>query len=169
MSNPLTRITLLALLVAAGACVQPPAREASIAEPSLTAPATEDVEAIVTQLERDWVAAIAKKDGAALDRLLADDFNGTSPSAHTYTKQMAIEDLATGKYVVESMEMDEVSVNAYGDTAVAFASQNEKSRYGDTDTSGHYHYTNVWVKRDGRWQAVASHGTHYSSGHVARS
>ena len=28
-------------------------------------------------------------------------------------------------------------------------------------TSGHYHFTNVWVKRDGRWQVVASHGTRY--------
>ena len=126
---------------------------------------TEEVEATVAQLERDWVAAILKKDAAALERLLADEFAGVSPTAHYYDKGMAIDDLATGTYQVESMALDEVSVNAYGDFAVAFASQQEKSRYAGADISGHYHYTNVWVNRNGGWQVVASHGTRYDTPH----
>jgi ketosteroid isomerase-like protein len=125
----------------------------------------EDVPATISQLEREWVAAIVNKDQAALGRLLADDFVGTSPTAHFYTKDMAVADLARGTYVVDAMDLDEISVNVYGDTAVAFASQDETSRYATTDISGHYHYTNVWVKKDGRWQAVASHGTRYQTGH----
>ena len=121
----------------------------------------------VTQLERDWVAAIVKKDTAAIDRLLAENFNGTSPTAHTYSKPMAIDDLKGGNYVVTRMELDEVSVNSYGNVAVVFASQEEKSSYKGQDISGHYHYTDVWVKMDGRWQAVASHGTRYDKGHAA--
>jgi ketosteroid isomerase-like protein len=123
------------------------------------------IEAAVAQLERDWVSAIVKKDAAALDRLLAEEFAGVSPTAHYYDKRMAMDDLTTGTYQVESMALDEVSVNAYGDSAVAFASQQEKSRYAGTDISGHYHYTNVWVHRDGRWQVVASHGTRYDTPH----
>jgi ketosteroid isomerase-like protein len=117
------------------------------------------------QLEREWVAAILKKDTAALDRLLAEEFAGVSPTAHYYNKMTAIDEIAGGTYTVESMELDELSVNPYGDVAVAFASQEEKSRYGNVDTSGHYHYTNVWAFKDGRWQAVASHGTRYDKGH----
>jgi ketosteroid isomerase-like protein len=146
------------------------AREESRVSPAgealpVVATAGEDVQATITQLEREWVAAIVNKDQAALDRLLADDFVGTSPTAHFYTRDMAIGDLSRGIYVVDSMNMDEISVNVYGDTAVAFASQDEKSRYGNTDSSGHYHYTNVWVKKGDRWQAVASHGTRYQTGH----
>ena len=126
---------------------------------------TKEVEAAVTQLERDWVAAIVRKDAAVLDRLLAEEFAGVSPTAHYYDKGMAIDDLTAGTYQVESMALDEVSVNPYGDVAVAFASQQEKSRYAGTDLSGHYHYTNVWVRRDGRWQVVASHGTRYDTPH----
>jgi hypothetical protein len=37
--------------------------------------------------------------------------------------------------------------------------QSEKSRHGSDDFSGHYLFTNVWVKRNGQWQAVASHGS----------
>jgi len=54
------------------------------------------------------------------------------------------------------MTMDEVSVNVYGNTAVAFTSQQEKSKLNGKDISGHYHFTNVWVKKDGKWQVVAS-------------
>ena len=133
--------------------------------PPAAAAGTEEIEATVAQLERDWVSAIVKKDTAALDRLLAEEFAGVSPTAHYYDKRMAIDDLTTGTYQVESMALDEVSVNAYGGFAVAFASQQEKSRYAGTDISGHYHYTNVWVNRDDRWQVVASHGTRYDTPH----
>jgi hypothetical protein len=80
---------------------------------------------------------------------------GTSPAAHTYTRAASINYLKPASYFVESRDRDEVSVNVYGDTAVAFTSQGEKSRYDNRDTSGHSHFTNVWLNRDGRWQVVA--------------
>ena len=128
-------------------------------------PAANSVEAAITQLERDWATAIVKKDATTLNRLLADEFNGTSPTAHTFPKTVAIEELKSGKYVVESMVLDEISVNVYGDVAVAFTSQKEKSEYSGKDTSGHYHFTDVWAKKGGRWQVVASHGSRFNEGH----
>ena len=170
MKRSLLPVAALTLAVGA-ACAQGDTHEPSPApaSPIVEGTSGEDVEGAIMQLERDWVSAIVNKDAATLERLLADDFAGTSPSAHTYTKKMAIDDLTTGVYTVQSMTMDEVSVNTYGNTAVAFASQDEKSRYGNADISGHYHYTNVWVKKDGRWQAVASHGTRYNATHQPRS
>ena len=168
MTHKLTCIVVLGSMLTAGACARETRQEAAPATPAVAAAPTESreqIEATITQLERDWVAAIVKKDTASLDRLLADEFNGTSPTAHTYTKAMAIDDLKNGTYVVDSMDLDEVSVNAYGDTAVAFTSQEEKSRYAGKDLGGHYHFTDVWTKRDGRWQAVASHGSRYATGH----
>ena len=117
------------------------------------------VESTITQLERNWAKAIVEKDTGTLERLLAKEFNGTSPTAETYSREMAIEDIKHGVYVVSMMDLDEISVNVFANTAVAFTSQNEISRYGDKDFSGHYHYTDVWVKRGGRWQVVASHGS----------
>jgi ketosteroid isomerase-like protein len=128
-----------------------------------------DVEKTIIQLENSWVSAIVSKDLATLDRLLAPEFNGTSPNAHTFPREVAISDLKSGMYVVTKMHMDEVSVNVFGDVAVAFTSQEEVSRYGDIDLSGHYHYTNVWVKRNGRWQVVASHGSRFDKPHATSS
>jgi len=119
------------------------------------------VEQTIAQLERAWVAAIVDKDLVMLDELLAPEFNGTGPNAVTYSKGIAIADLKSGAYVVDKMSVDEISVNVFGDTAVAFTSQEEKSKYGNQDFSGHYHFTNVWVKRNGNWQVVASHGSRF--------
>jgi ketosteroid isomerase-like protein len=166
MFRHLMLLAATAVVAIAMGCAREQPRPVTVADTSTAVATTgEEIQATITQLERDWVSAIVKKDQAALDRLLAEDFAGTSPTAHFYTKSRAIADLAQGAYVVEAMNLDEISVNVYGDTAVAFASQDEKSRYEDTDVSGHYHYTNVWVKRDGRWQAVASHGTRYQTDH----
>ena len=166
--SPLVPILLVSTFAVAS-CAQGPSPQGSSA-PATVAPAaapqpTENVEAVITQLERDWVAAIVKKDTATLDRLLAQEFNGTSPTTHTYPRETAIGDIKSGRYVVDSMDLDEISVNSYGTTAVAFTSQEEKSRYDGKNTSGHYHFTDVWVKKDGQWQAVASHGTRYDKGH----
>ena len=157
-------VTLLFVVLAAAlaACTQSaePQKEATPAIAAATA-SPEAVEAEITQLENEWVTAITKKDVAALENLLAEDFNGTSPTGDTFPRSDAIEDLKSGAYVVESMSLDEISVNVYGDTAVVFTSQQEKSKYVGKDNSGHYHFTNVWVKRDGKWKVVASHGSRY--------
>jgi ketosteroid isomerase-like protein len=119
------------------------------------------VESIITQLELKWSLAIVNKDAAALERLLAKEFNGTTPTAQTYSREMAIADLKNGTYDVTMMDLDQIDVNVFGNTAVAFTSQNEISTYGNQDFSGHYHYTDVWVKKNGRWQVVASHGSRF--------
>ena len=151
----------LVLIVSVWSCTNTPQPQATPAPAAAASTAAQDVEATIAQLEKDWVAAIVKKDTATLDRLLASEFAGTSPTAHTYTKSEAIADINDSRYVVDTMDLDEVSVNVYGTTAVSFISQEEKSKYEGKDTSGHYHFTDVWAKKDGNWQAVASHGTRY--------
>ena len=68
---------LIALVLSVGvwSCGDDPQSQdptATATAAAATAPAPpEDVEGIITQLEKDWVAAIQKKDTAALDRILA--------------------------------------------------------------------------------------------------
>ena len=110
-------------------------------------------------LEEAWVNAILHKDIKPLNYVMADDFVGISPNGFRYTKEEAITDLESGSYVVESMVLDSVKVRVFGDMALVTFYQNEKSKFGDEDCSGRYAFTDVWVKRDGIWKAVASQGT----------
>jgi hypothetical protein len=61
-------------------------------------------------------------------------------------------------FVAESLNLEDIKVNIFGDTAVVSLFQVEKSKYDSFDCSGRYGYNDVWVKRDGRWQAVSSYG-----------
>ena len=158
-------LAIVFLAFTATACSPTATGETGSTTPKPAVAASEDVEASIEKLEREWVNAIVRKDVAALDRLLADDFSGTSADAHSYTKTMAINEIKSGKFVATEMNLDEIAVNQYGDVAIAFTSQQEKSSYNGQDTSGHTHFTDVWVRRDGHWQAVASHGTRFSTGH----
>jgi len=110
-------------------------------------------------LEEAWVNAILHKDIKALNYVMADDFGGIGPNGCRYTKKEAITDIESGSYVVESMVLDNVKVRVYGDTAVVTFYQDEKSKFGDENRSGYYTFTDVWVRRDGAWKAVASQGT----------
>ena len=118
--------------------------------------ATEDTTKVITDLENEWVAAIVKKDTDTINRLLADDFSGTTDD-QIYSKADAIEDVKSGTH--ESLDLDNIKVRLFGDTAVVTMGQNEKSRHGNTDFTGHYLFTDVWAKKNGQWFAVASHGS----------
>jgi len=119
-------------------------------------PASDNADQTITRLEHDWVTAIVNKDTVTLDRLIADDFSGTT-NDQIYSKGDAIEDVKTGTH--ESLDLDNIRVRLFGDTAVVTMGQTEKSRHGDSDFSGHYLFTDVWAKRNGQWIAVASHGS----------
>jgi ketosteroid isomerase-like protein len=117
------------------------------------------VEDLIGQLEQDWVTAIVHKDTDMLNRIMADDFTAISPNGQRYTKFEAIADIGSGRYAVESMNLRNINVRVFGDTAIVTVYQNEKSKFGDEDCSGQYAFTDVWLFRDGLWQAVASQGT----------
>jgi ketosteroid isomerase-like protein len=159
-------ILLSAVSVVVWSCVQAPTPAEQKTYPPAISASTEDTVAVITQLEKDWVAAIVNKEVAVLERVLAADFRGTSPGADTYFKADAINDLTSGDYAVKSMDLDEINVTVYGDTAVSFTSQAETSKYLGKDTSGHYHFTDVWFRKDGRWQVVASHGSRFGGLHT---
>jgi ketosteroid isomerase-like protein len=139
---------LLCVLLAASISIGGPVRTSN-----------SSTEEFVSFLEDAWVNAILTKDFNVLNHVMADDFTGISPNGYPYTKQEAIADLQSGSYVVKSMALDQVKVRIFGDTALVTYYQNEKSKYGQEDCSGRYAFTDVWAKRDGSWQAVASQGT----------
>jgi ketosteroid isomerase-like protein len=150
-------IAVLAWIFLVASCSGGPATAPSATTIS-AAPASENPEQVITRLEHEWVAAIVKKDADSIARLLADDFTGTTDD-QIYSKADAIEDVKTGTH--ESLELDNLKVRIFGDTAVVTMGQTEKSRHGDADFSGHYLFTDVWAKKNGSWIAVASHGSRF--------
>jgi ketosteroid isomerase-like protein len=148
-------LVIIASTLLAGGCAGSP--QESKAAPAISpAVNSEETQQVITRLEHEWVTAILAKDTATIDRLLAADFVGTT-NDQKYFKDDAIKDVQTGTH--DSLELNDIDVRVFGNTAIATMSQDEKSKHGDEDFSGKYLFTNVWIKTDGQWRAVASHGS----------
>jgi len=124
--------------------------------------ASEDVEKKIMQLERDWGDALAKRDLAALDRILGDDHSVITKDGSVLTKAQEL--AKHSESADELFDFEPMKVRVFGDTAVVIGGHREKSQYQGRDTSGHYRWMDVFVKRDGGWQAVASELTRVEEG-----
>jgi ketosteroid isomerase-like protein len=119
-----------------------------------TGGATTDREQIL-QLERDWAQSVVTKDVAANERLIADDYLGTEPDGKRVKKADVIAEVKTDEPLLSNrLNEDDVTIRFYGQTAVVNGSENWK-RKSDGKT-GRWIWTDVFVKRNGKWQVVAS-------------
>ena len=111
------------------------------------------------QIEHDWSEADTHKDAAALNRILADDWMGIDFEGTLLTKPQALAGIDSGSGSLESTVLGDMKVRIYGTTAIVTVTDTEKSEYHGKDSSGKYLWTDVFVLRDGRWQAVSSQST----------
>jgi uncharacterized protein (TIGR02246 family) len=109
------------------------------------------------QLERDWAEANAKKDAAVLDRILANEFQANYAGFFVGNKKQFLADLKSGKTKIESMINSEMRALVFGDTAIVHGLATVKSSTMGKSTSSQGRYTDVFVKREGRWQCVTGY------------
>lgn len=114
-------------------------------------------EETLKQIERDWGNALVKADMATLDRIMADDWLYTGADGATMTKAQNFAGLKSGQTKIASVVLDDLKVRMFGDAAIVHGGDTAKSSEKGKDTSGHYRWTDVFVKRGGRWLAVATH------------
>ena len=116
---------------------------------------------ILIQMERDWSQADVKKDAAALNRILAEDWTGIDFQGVVMTKPDVLKEVAlhSDATATESTEMVEMKIRIFGNTALVSGTEIETSHYKGKDSSGKYIWTDVFVLRNGRWQAVSSQST----------
>jgi ketosteroid isomerase-like protein len=120
---------------------------------------TASVEQELITLEKDWNDSWVKRDPAFLDRILADDYIGTRSDGSVFSKAQEIADMKSNESVVAFITSDDFMVRVYGDVAVVTFRFTTKEQNKGKDISGQYRTTDTWVKRAGRWQCVASHGS----------
>ena len=116
-------------------------------------------EQIIRQLMQDWAEALVKGDQAAIDRITSADWMLTDPQGMLISKAQSDAHRKSGTVKFESFKLDELKVRVYGDTAVVHGLATRKSSYQGKDTSGQYRSTDVFIKSNGRWQAIAAHVT----------
>jgi ketosteroid isomerase-like protein len=120
---------------------------------------TANVEQTLLRLERDWEQANAKNDTAALDRILAPEFVSTDSDGRLTTRAEGLARRKSGEVKFTAFTQDDYEVHVIGDTAIVTGRSTIKGTRDDKDWSGQERWTDVFVRRNGRWQAVATHSS----------
>jgi ketosteroid isomerase-like protein len=123
-------------------------------------PATgKSTEQALKDIENKWAAAALKGDTQTISAVVSDDWSGTNPEGKTQTKSEMIEDTKKAKLTKSSV--DDIKVKSLGgDTAVVTGTWSGAGTGADGkafDTTERW--TDVFVKKNGEWKAVASQST----------
>jgi hypothetical protein len=113
----------------------------------------------IVDMERQAKEASLRRDPEFSLRTLAEDYVAITPLGTVTTKQDTVSARRSGQLRYESMNVTDMVVRLYGDTAVVTARADVKGHQLGEDFSGPYRYTRVWVRRNGHWQTVSYQAT----------
>jgi hypothetical protein len=108
-------------------------------------------------LSNELVDAVHEHDLARLEQLLADEFT-LNGAAGEFDRETFLE-AAAGPYEIDDWAYEEIDPDVYGNTAVVVSRYRQTGRLAGRDLSHRMHVTDIWVRRDGRWQVVRRHAT----------
>jgi ketosteroid isomerase-like protein len=113
----------------------------------------------VEQIERRLVAAISAVDLPTYDQLVADDYVVVQASGAELTKAEVMASYRSGARRYKNLVISEVKAHLFGDTAVVAARTTGFRREGDGEVPNNVRYVRVYVRRQGKWRAVAQMAT----------
>jgi ketosteroid isomerase-like protein len=113
----------------------------------------------IVDMERQAKEASLHRDVEFSQRTLAEDYVAITPLGQIKTKQDSVSVRKGGQLRYDTINITDMVVRVYGDTAVVTARADVKGHQLGEDFSGPYRYTRVWVRRSGRWQTVSYQAT----------
>jgi len=100
---------------------------------------------------------LLRGDWKIIEETYADDIVFTEADGSVHHKSDSVREMQSGDLKFTSIEMLDVHVQDLGNVAVVTGKLIEKGHYKTDDLSGTYRFTDVWVKRNSRWQLIAGH------------
>ena len=125
----------------------------------LTAQDNTPAEDSVRALEAARGQALLQADTNALSRLVAPEFVEISRLGQVRTRADNIRDIASGELKLTAVKYDSLTVRIYGDVAVLRGIADNTGTSRGFPFAGRIRYLRIFVRRDGRWQAVAMQQT----------
>src|SRR5215472_1214949 len=120
---------------------------------------TSQAEEEFLKLEKGFEEAIVKNDPEAIGRFVTDEWIIIDPDGGVVDRTRFFDVIKSGALTHEMMESEDLRVRVYGDSAVVTGLTRTKGKFMGQDFSTQERATDVFVKRDGRWQCVLSHLT----------
>jgi uncharacterized protein (TIGR02246 family) len=109
---------------------------------------------LLQAVEQTWLNAEKNHDAAAFEKLVADDWIAIGPDGKSQTKAERAAEIKAAH--IASATLGNMKVRVFGDAAVVTGTDDEITIEDGKKSSDHYVWTDVFVKRNGKWLAVAS-------------
>ena len=162
-------LSMFFLMMVQGGCqsaVAPPTNRAE-ATPTPRKIDTAAIEAEVIKLERDWADAVKNGDADTVKRIMADDILVINPDGSTSTKGPEVEAIQARSVTMDSWQIQDPKVtvldanNAFvtGRGVITNGKYKDPKTKKTIDISGEYRFLDVYARRNGKWEAVASQTT----------
>ena len=123
------------------------------------APSAEADRAAILAVERDWNRAVAEKDFAALERIIAPDFVLIWADGSVANRDQMLANARANQWVIKPFETEEVLVRLYGDVAVVTGRFTQTASLGERTVTNTFRYTDVYRRSGGTWIAVSAQAT----------
>ena len=124
-----------------------------------TAVADSSAAAAVIALESARAKALLRADTTALSQMTADEFVEISRLGQLRTKSDNLREIGSGILKLDTVKYDSLTVHVYGDVAVLRGLADNTGTFRGFPFAGKLRYTRIFVRRDGRWQAVGMQHT----------
>ena len=122
---------------------------------------TGEAEQELLRLEKEFAEAIVKNDLEGIGRLVTDDWIIIDPNGEIVDRSRFFEVIKSNALTHDMMASEDFRVRVYGDSAVVTGVTRTKGKFLGQEFSTHERATDVFVKRDGRWQCVLTHLTRF--------
>lgn len=117
-----------------------------------------ETEKIILALEAENNRAVVAGDGAALEKLYADDFSGVNAAGGFSTKAQIVDFYSSGGAIIAINSSDQTKVRVFDKTAVVTARLKYKYNEKMEDQSVDWlRYTRIYNLRGKNWVVVAEH------------
>ena len=108
------------------------------------------------KVERDFAAAVLSNDADVIGKFLTADWAIVDAEGGVIDKARFLSVIKSGTLVHEEMELDDMTVRSYGNSAVVTTITSTKGKFAGHEFTTQERATDFFVKRDGRWQCVFS-------------
>lgn len=114
--------------------------------------------ALVGELNRQWIASYATKDTATMQKILADDFVMISATGKKLSRMDVINNVGSPELSNQAY-IDSTSIRVFGQIALVVGFIHFTIESKGEKMQGKNCYSDMYIKRRGKWQAVSAHVT----------
>jgi len=107
----------------------------------------------LVRIEHEWASALEHRDAEALGCILAEEFQDVDPEGNLFDRAVTLDKAASHRAVHH--ELTELKAHVHGDFGYIRGLATAVDAQGKV--VARVRFTDIYVYRDGRWQAVAGH------------